>query len=66
MLPTKKTYHLPSSFPMFPADHGANGFGFYHHHRSSGAQTKGAYLIYGFLVMPPVLGLVEFFGVSKW
>ncbi len=53
---------------MFPAHHGANGSGFYPHHsqRSSGAQTKGAYLIYGFLVMPPALGLVEFFGGSKW
>ena len=51
---------------MFPAHHGANGSGFFCHHRSSGAQTKGAYLIYGFLVMPPALGLVEFFGGSKW
>jgi hypothetical protein len=51
---------------MFPAHHGANGSGFYRHHRSSGAQTKGAYLIYGFLVMPPALGLVDFFGGSKW
>jgi hypothetical protein len=62
----KKTYHLPSSFPMFPAHHGTNSSGFYRHHSSSGAQTKGAYLIYGFLVMPPALGLVGFFGGSKW
>ncbi len=46
---------------MFPAHHGASGFGSYHHHWSSGAQTKGANLINGLLVMPPALGLVEFF-----
>jgi hypothetical protein len=62
----KKNVHLPSSFPMFPAHHGANGSSFYRRHRSSGAQTKGTYLIYGLLVMPPALGLVEFFGGSKW
>jgi hypothetical protein len=62
----KKTYHLPSSFLMFPALHGANGYGFYHRHKSSGAQIKGAYFIYGLLVMPPALGLVEFIGGSKW
>jgi hypothetical protein len=66
MLPTKKTYHLPSSFPMFPAHHGASGSSFYRPHRCSGAQTKGAYLIYGFLVIPPALGVVEFFGGGKW
>ncbi len=51
---------------MIPAHHGANGSGFYHRHRSSGTQTKGAYLIYGLLVMFPALGLVEFVGGSKW
>jgi hypothetical protein len=46
---------------MFPACHVANVSGFYRCHRSSGAQIKGAYLIYGLLVMPPALGLVELF-----
>ncbi len=38
----------------------------YRQHRSSGAQTKGVYLIYGLLVTPPALDLVEFFGGGKW
>jgi hypothetical protein len=59
-------YQFPSSFPMFPAHHGANSSGFYRCQRSSGTKTKGAFLIYGLLMTPPVLGLVEFFGGSKW
>ncbi len=51
---------------MFPAHHGARGFGSYLQLRISGAQTKGAYLIYGLLVTPPALDLVEFFGGGKW
>ena len=47
---------------MFPAHHDAISLGSYHHHRISCAQTKGADLIYGLLVMPTALGLVEFFG----
>jgi hypothetical protein len=62
----KKKNYLPSSFPMFPAHHGANGSSFYRRHRSSGTQTKGAYLIYVLLVMPPALGLVEIFRGRKW
>jgi hypothetical protein len=54
------------SFPMFPAHHGASGFGSYRQHRISGAQTKGVYLIYDLLVMPPALDLVKFFGGGKW
>ncbi len=51
---------------MFPAHHGASGFGSYCQHRSSDTQTKGGHLIYGLLVMPPALDLVEFFGGGKW
>ena len=47
----------------FPAHHRASGFGSYRCHRISGTQTNGTDLIYGcLLVMPPTLGLVEFFG----
>jgi len=56
--------NLPPSFVMlmFPTHRGASSFGSYCRHRSSSAQTKGVDLIYGLLVMPPALGLVEFFG----
>jgi hypothetical protein len=66
MSPTKKRISTVSSTPW--CYH--NGSGFYCCHRSSGAQTKGACLIYGLLVMPPALGLVELFWgeqvVSAW
>jgi len=65
MMPPKPSFIIS----MFPA-HGAasgSGFGFYHHHshRSIGTPTKGADLIYGSLMMPPVLGMAEVFGGGK-
>ncbi len=50
---------------MFPAHHGAGSFGSYRQHSSSGAQAKGGYLIYGLLVTPPALDLVEFLGEAS-
>ena len=54
---------LPPFFVIstFPARHGARAASAPSRHKSCGAQTKGVDLIYGLLVMPPALGLVEFF-----
>jgi len=66
MSPTKKLTTFLHHFDTFPAHHGASDFGFHCRHRSSCAQTKGADLIYGLLVMSRALGLVKFCTGDEW